>query len=83
MLVNIPFAIFVLFPLSIQRDMSSLRYAGVASVAALSYTLLVLVSEMPFYYSENIAKEETEVHAFIFDLNIFSSMSIVFFAFTC
>ena len=83
MLVNIPFAVFILFPLSIQRDMSSLRYAGVASVAALSYTLLVLGIEMPFYYSENIVKEETQVHAFILDLNIFSSMSIVFFAFTC
>ena len=50
MCVNIPFAALILFPLSVQRDMSSLRYAGVASVAALTYTLIVLVIELPFYY---------------------------------
>ena len=51
MLINIPFAAAILFPLSVQRDMSSLRYAGVASVGALTYTLLVLVIEAPFYYN--------------------------------
>ena len=50
MLVNIPFAAAVLFPLSVQRDMSSLRYAGVASVAAMTYTMVVLVIEMPWYF---------------------------------
>ena len=50
MLVNIPVAAVILFPLAVQRDMSSLRYAGVAAVAAMTYTMVVLVVEMPFYY---------------------------------
>ena len=83
MIINIPFAAAILFPLSVQRDMSSLRYAGVASVGALTYTLLVLVVEVPWYYKENKDKPETVVHMFKIDWNILSSMSIVFFAFTC
>jgi len=63
--------------------MSSLAFAGVLSVLALFYTLLVMVIETPFYYKENIDKPETVVHAFIFDMNIFTSFSLVFFAYTC
>ena len=80
-LVNIPFAAAVLAPLSAQRDMSSLRYAGVASVAALSYTLLVLVVEAPWYYQANVSG--ATIHAFKLDANFLSGLSITFFAFTC
>ena len=80
-LVNIPFAAAILTPLSAQRDMSSLRYAGVASVVALSYTLVVLVVEAPWYYKENSAT--ATVHAFKLDANLLSGLSITFFAFTC
>ena len=81
MLINIPFAAAILFPLSAMRDMSSLRYAGVASVGALTYTMIVLVVEMPWYYKENSAKSIT--HTFKIDANILSALSITFFAFTC
>ena len=48
--INVPIAAFILFPLSMKRDMSSLAFAGVLSVLALFYTLLVMVIETPFYY---------------------------------
>ncbi len=50
--VNVPIAAVILFPLSMKRDMSSLAIAGVVSVGALFYTLIVLVVETPFYYKE-------------------------------
>ena len=50
MMINIPFAALILFPLAVQRDMSSLRYAGMAAIVAMTYTMIVLVAEMPFYY---------------------------------
>lgn len=48
--VNIPIAFCILLPLSLKRDMSSLAFAGVMSVAALVYTLIVMIIETPFYY---------------------------------
>ena len=80
-IVNVPFAAVILTPLSAQRDMSSLRYAGVASVAALTYTMIVLVVEMPFYYKHN--KDSATINMFKLDLNILNALSITFFAFTC
>ena len=80
-IINIPFAAVILFPLSLQKDMSSLRYAGVASVAALSYTLIVLVVEMPWYYKEN--ESSAIIHMVKLDANFLSGLSITFFAFTC
>ena len=70
-------------PLSLKRDMSSLAFAGVMSVGALLYTLIVLVIETPFYYQEYDDKPDTRIEAFIIDWNIFTSFSLVFFAYTC
>ena len=66
-----------------KRDMSSLAFAGVFSVAALTYTLFVLVIETPFYYKEWKDKPLIEARAFILDWNIFTSCSLIFFAYTC
>ena len=48
--INLPIAGLILLPLSLKRDMSSLAFAGILSVVALFYTLLVLVVECPFYF---------------------------------
>lgn len=63
--------------------MSSLASVGVLSVAALCYTLIVLIAETPFYYKEYIDKPEIQMRAFIFDANILTSFSLIFFAYTC
>jgi amino acid permease len=81
--VNVPIAALILFPLSLKRDMSSLAIAGVLSVVALFYTLLVLMVEAPFYYQEYVDKPETQIYAVKIDMNILTSFSLVFFAYTC
>jgi amino acid permease len=79
--VNVPIAMLILLPLSLKRDMSSLAFAGVLSVAAILYTLLVLIIETPFYYNEYVDKPETIIYPFVLDMNIFTSCSLVFFAY--
>ena len=81
--VNVPIAAVILFPLSMKRDMSSLAFAGVLSVVALFYTLIVLIAEVPFYYQIYADKPDTEINAFKIDMNILTSFSLVFFAYTC
>ena len=83
LIVNAPIAGVILLPLSLKRDMSSLAFAGVLSVVAMFYTMLVLVVEMPFYWKEYRHMEGIEMRAFIFDANILTSFSLVFFAYTC
>jgi hypothetical protein len=46
----IPTAIFILFPMSMKRDMSAFRYVSLASIGALFYTGVVLIVELPTYY---------------------------------
>ena len=79
--ISVPIAALLLFPLSMKRDISSLTFASLASMGALLYTLLVLLGEVTFYFEEN--KSSAIIHMYVFDLNIFTSFSLVFFAFTC
>ena len=81
--VNTPIAAVILLPLSLKRDMSSLAFAGVLSVASVFYAALVLVVEMPFYWNEYRYAPGTELRAAVFDANILTSFSLVFFAYTC
>lgn len=83
LIVNLPIALCILLPLSLKRDMSALMFAGVLSVIAITYTLIVLIAETPFYWRENRHAEQTVVYAFKFDANILTSCSLVFFAYTC
>ena len=46
----IPTAIFILFPMSMLKDMSAFRHVSLASIGALLYTGIVLLIELPAYY---------------------------------
>lgn len=83
LMVNVPIAGVILLPLSLKRDMSALAFAGVLSVASLTYTLLVLVVETPFYWREYRNAPATVVKAFALDWNFLTSFSLVVFAYTC
>jgi len=83
LLINAPIAGVILLPLSLKRDMSSLAFAGVLSVAALTYTMVVMLVETPFYWKEYRNAPQTIIYAFKFDWNILTSFSLVFFAYTC
>jgi amino acid permease len=81
--VNVPIAVLILFPLSLKRDMSSLAFAGVLSVVALFYTMLVLIVQAPWYYQEYVDKPETQINAFKIDMNILTSLALVLGSYTC
>ena len=84
-IVGVPAALLFYFPLSMKRDMSAFAYGGVASVIALLYVALIMVIEMPWYNSEAWKDEKRDIQSFpvYIDLNIFTSCSITFFAYTC
>jgi amino acid permease len=79
--LQVPVCALVLFPMSLKRNMSSMRYASLASIAALVYTAVVLTVEMPRYYSyfSTVATSR----AVYLDWNIFTGCSMVFFSYTC
>ena len=45
----IPTAVFILFPLSLIKDMSGFRHISAISIFALIYTGIVLICELPDY----------------------------------
>ena len=81
--VNLPISCVILLPLSLKRDMSSLAFAGIMSVVALFYTMMVLIVEAPLYAEDYRNDPRVEVKAAVFDVNILTSCSLVFFAYTC
>lgn len=72
-----------IFPLSLAKSMSALRYVSLVSIGSIFYTLVVMLVELPGYYDfyHNTLKEE--VSYFNMDINFFSGCSITFFSFTC
>ena len=78
---SVPTAIFILYPLSIKRDMSAFRYLSMFSIISLAYTGLVLTIELPSYYSH--FKGISDMVPYYIDLNLFTGCSMVFFSYTC
>ena len=77
----IPLSLFILFPMSLLRDMSAFRYISLASIFSLSYMGIVLIIDLPSYYSYFV-KIAPHSPAY-FDWNIPVSGAMCFFAFTC
>ena len=77
----VPTAFLVFYPLSIKRDMSAFRYVSLCSLFALLYTGVVLIVELPSYYS-HFSKIST-IKAAYFDLNLFTGAAMTFFSYTC
>ena len=78
---GIPLAYLCLLPLCTLRDMSAFRYISLASIFSLFYMGVVLLIDLPSYY--NHFKKHCKISPAYWDLNIFSSFSICFFAYTC
>jgi amino acid permease len=55
--------ILIQIPLSLLKNVSTLQYASIAGTVALLYSILVIVVEMPFYFS-NYLKEGNTVPLF-------------------
>jgi amino acid permease len=64
-----------------KRDMSAFRYVSLMSIAALLYTAVILLIELPGFYKKN--EPTAEYSPAYFDFNIFTGCSMTFFAFQC
>lgn len=82
-MVNAPIGYLIIFPLSCQRDFSSLRYAAMFSMAALTYTAVVCAAELPFYEKIYREKPGFEAKVAVLDYNVLKSCALVFFSFNC
>jgi len=70
-LVNIPLAACVLVPLSLMRDFSSLAFASMLSLLALTYTGLLMIVELPWYNDLYRGAPEISIKMFSIDMNFF------------
>jgi amino acid permease len=72
-----------IFPLSLAKSMSALRYISLVSIGAIIYTLIVMLVELPKYYDYFHNKLGEEISYFKMNLDFFNGCSITFFSFTC
>ena len=77
----VPTAIFILFPMSMKKDMSAFRYASLGSIAALVYTSIVLIAEFPKFHNLTKDNAEGKIAPVFWDLNLLTGASMTFFAF--
>lgn len=79
----VPMVVFLLYPLCVKRDMSAYRYVSMLSLAALTYTAIVLIIELPDYHSHFKNLPGNQPVAFYIDLNLFTGMAMTFYSYTC
>ncbi len=73
-------SVVVIFPVCLLRDVSNLRYATILSIFSITYTTVILVIELPFYWINEVASMNKLV-LFRLDWSFFSAFGITFFAF--
>ena len=72
--------VFILYPLCIQKDMSTLSLGSFFLLLAIIYTTMIILFEFPFYFRENY-KGAKSLDWFIFDMGTFDIFSYSIFAF--
>jgi amino acid permease len=75
--------LFLIFPLSLAKSMSALRYISLVSIGSILYTLIVMLVEVGPYYNLYHNQKGDEIHYAIWDWEFFNGASITFFSFTC
>jgi amino acid permease len=75
--------LFLIFPLSLAKSMSALRYISLVSIGSILYTLIVMLVEVGPYYNLYHNQKGEEIHYAIWDWEFFNGASITFFSFTC
>ena len=85
----------LIIPLCLLKDISKMRFASMLGICSLCYTIIVIIIESPWFYSNyrnnKYKKEDPKTHANWFDiskgftseLNFFTSIATVFFIFAC
>jgi len=72
----------VIFPLSLAKTISGLRYISILSVGSMIYLLLVLLVRMPSYIEYYSTNPRLSVNYFTFNMEFFQSVGVIFFAYT-
>lgn len=75
--------VLFIFPLSLAKSMSALRYVSLVSIGAIIYTLIVMLVELPRYYDYFHNTLHEQISYFALNLDFFNGCSITFFSFTC
>ena len=81
-------------PLCILKDITKMRFASLFGICALSYTILVVVIQSPWFfknYLDNYKEDDPETHANWFDISksfesdvsFFAVISAIYSVFTC
>ena len=85
----------ILLPLCLLKDLSKMRFTSMIGIMALSYAILVIIIESPFFfihYLNNVyKKDDSSTHANFYnikpafknDLYVFQCFATVFYCFTC
>ena len=74
-------SIFVLFPLSLIRHFSSLRFSTLLSVTAIGVLILAILIKTPWFAHDALQREKPLLFEYKFSL--FQVIGMMFFSFTC
>ena len=72
----------VIFPFCLLRDISNFRYVIILSIFAITYTTIIVIIELPFFWKNGIASLNN-LTWFKLDWTFFSAFGITFFSFMC
>ncbi len=86
--------IFLMTPICLLKDISKMRFASMFGIVAYIYCISVIVIESPWFlkhYLKNYKEDDPSTHANFYDitkgfdknLNFFTGMATVFFAYSC
>ena len=70
----------IVVPLGLMRKLGALRFKALFNLISLSYTLLIVIIEFPFFVPHNNYKD---MKYFNIDINIFNAFASGLFAFLC
>ena len=74
-------ALLIMYPLCLMKDLNSLSLFSLFSLITIGYTILVIVIEMPFYFSQYYKKRLIEY--WVVNLETADAVSFTVFAFAC
>lgn len=72
--------VLIVAPLGMMRKLTTLRFKALFNVTCLTFVMLVVIIEFPFF-AEHMNYSRTEY--FVVDINIFSAFAIGMFAYLC
>ncbi|CAG9335566.1 unnamed protein product [Blepharisma stoltei] len=72
--------VLIVTPLGLMRKLTTLRFKALFNVICLTFVMLVVIIEFPFFVKHN---NFSKINYFVVDINIFSAFSIGMFAYLC